>query len=60
MPRELVPTVNVANLKSVWAIYQGIESRHPTGTLMDLREIVDESGLMKSRGSTTSISDLES
>jgi len=60
MPRELVPTVNVANLKSVWAIYQDIESRHPRGTLMDLREIVHESGLMKSRGPTTSISDLES
>ena len=29
MPRELVPTVNVANLKSVWAIYQDIESRQP-------------------------------
>jgi len=60
MPRELVPTVNVANLKSVWTIYQDIESRHSRGTLMDLREIVHESGLMKSRGPTTSISDLES
>jgi len=48
MPRDLVPTVNVANLKSVCAIYQDIESRHPRGTLMDLREIVHESGLMKS------------
>jgi hypothetical protein len=31
----------------VWAIYQDIESRHPRGTPMDLREIVHECGLME-------------
>lgn len=30
---EPVPTVNVADFKSVWAIYQDIESRHPRGTV---------------------------
>jgi hypothetical protein len=28
-----VPTVNVADFKSVWAIYQDIESRNPRGTV---------------------------
>ena len=30
-PGEPVPTVDVADLKSVWAIYHDIESRHPEG-----------------------------
>ena len=47
-PANLCPPWNVAKLKSVWAIYQDIESRHPRGTLMDLPEIFHESGLMKS------------
>jgi hypothetical protein len=32
-PGEPVPTVDVADFKSVWAIYQDIESRHPRGTV---------------------------
>ena len=32
-PSGPVPTVNVADFKSVWAIYQDIESRHPRGTV---------------------------
>jgi hypothetical protein len=32
-PGEPVPTVSVADFKSVWAIYQDIESRHPRGTV---------------------------
>jgi hypothetical protein len=42
MPGELVPTVNVADLSLC-----GLSIRHPRGTLMDLREIVHESGLME-------------
>jgi hypothetical protein len=32
-PGEPVPSVNMADFKSVWAIYQDIESRHPRGTV---------------------------
>ena len=40
-PGEPVPSVNVADFKSVWAIYQEIESRHPRGTIGVDRSVIE-------------------